>query len=216
MFCQTCTAASKLGPYQGATNHPSSRRKVAARNASCSRHAVNSPTCIRSLDVSPLDLKLHVPFGISGGAQPVANNVLARVQLADGTVGHGEAAPLPPYNGETQADALAALQSASKWVAGCDAREWRELGSDFRRRMLVRSGSALCAFETALLDAVTRHDGVPLWKYFGAAGTELETDMTVTTGTAEEAAASARDIRGRGIRMIKVKIGGPSGASHDL
>src|SRR5688500_13141437 len=40
--------------------------------------------------------------------------------------------------------------------------------------------------------------------------------MTVTTGTAEEAAASARDIRGRGIRMIKVKIGGPSGASHDL
>jgi L-alanine-DL-glutamate epimerase-like enolase superfamily enzyme len=57
---------------------------------------------------------------------------------------------------------------------------------------------------------------VPLWKFFGGAGTELETDMTVTTGTAEEAARSAREIRARGIRTIKVKIGGAGGAAHDL
>jgi L-Ala-D/L-Glu epimerase len=175
-----------------------------------------SPTLIRSIEVSRLDLPLRVPFGISGGAQAVANNVLVRLELSDGNVGYGEAAPLPPYNGETQADAVTALQSVAEWIVGRDGREWRDLGSQFRARMPVRSGSALCALETALLDAVTRHDGVPLWKFFGAAGTELETDMTVTTGTAEEATASTRDILSRGIRTIKVKVGGPAGPAHDL
>ena len=173
-------------------------------------------TLVRSLQVFPLDLPLLVPFGISGGAQAIANNVLVRIELSGGSVGHGEAAPLPPYNGETQAEALSALQSAVSWIFGRDAREWRELSSEFRRRMPVRSGSAICALETALLDALTRFDDVPLWKYFGGAGTELETDMTVTTGTAAEASDAAKAILGRGIRMIKVKVGGRAGPAHDL
>jgi L-alanine-DL-glutamate epimerase-like enolase superfamily enzyme len=173
-------------------------------------------TLIRSLEVSVLDLPLHVPFGISGGAQAVANNVLVRLELADGGRGYGEAAPLPPYNGETQADAIAALRSLAGWLIGRDARNWRDLGQEFLAKMTVRSGSALCALETALLDAVTRHDGIPLWKYFGGADTRLETDMTITTGTPEEAAAGARDIRARKIRVIKVKIGGAAGPAHDL
>ena len=173
-------------------------------------------TLIRSFDVSVLDLPLHVPFGIAGGAQAVANNVLLRVELDGGACGYGEAAPLPPYNGETQADALVALRSLASWMIGRDARNWRELGREFLAKMPLRSGSALCALETALLDAVTRHEGVPLWKYFGGAGTQLETDMTITTGTPEEAAEGARDIRARRIRVIKVKVGGAAGPAHDL
>lgn len=171
---------------------------------------------IRALHVAPLDIPLHTPFGISGGAQAVASNVLVTIELADGVRGHGEAAPLPPYNGETQADALGALQAARGWLVGRDARTWRELGVELDRRTPSRSGSARCALEIALLDAITRVDGVPLWKFFGGAGTELETDMTVTTGSAVEAADAARAIRARGIRMIKVKVGGAAGAAHDL
>jgi L-alanine-DL-glutamate epimerase-like enolase superfamily enzyme len=177
---------------------------------------VNSPTVIRSLEVDRLDIPLHAPFGISGGAQTTANNGLVTVELADGSRGYGEAAPLPPYNGETQADALAALQAAQTWVVGRDAGNWRELGAEFRRGAAAGSGSALCAFETALIDALTRSQRLPMWKFFGGASTELETDMTVTTGTPAEAAAAARDVCARGIRMIKVKVGGSFDPAHDL
>jgi L-alanine-DL-glutamate epimerase-like enolase superfamily enzyme len=171
---------------------------------------------IRRLDVTLLDIPLHTPFGIAGGAQAMANNVLVTLSLDDGTTGYGEAAPLPPYNGETQADARRVLEAAQSWVPGRPLADWAAVAAEFRDRGGATCGSAQCAFEMALLDAVTRSQGVPLWKFFGGGGTQLETDMTVTTGTAEEAAAAARDIRARGIRMIKVKVGGPKGAPHDL
>lgn len=174
------------------------------------------PTSIRALEVTPLDIPLHTPFGISGGAQAMANNVLVTLELADGTRGYGEAAPLPPYNGETQADALRALEEARGWLAGRDVRAWQTCAGEFRARATVHSGSAQCALEMALLDALTRHERQPLWRWFGGASSELETDMTVTTGTAEQAGHDARAIRARGIRMIKVKVGGPAGAARDL
>ena len=171
---------------------------------------------IRAFDFRPLDIPLHAPFGISGGAQAMANNVLVTLELEGGFLGYGEAAPLPPYNGETQADALAALTAARGWLVGRDAADWRNLAAEFRTRGGDKCGSAQGAFEMALLDALTRRDGVPLWKHFGGAGTVLETDMTVTTGSPEQAAVDARAIRARRIRQIKVKVGGPKGTAHDL
>lgn len=171
---------------------------------------------IRSVHVAALDIPLFEPFGISSGAQAMANNVLVTLELADGTLGFGEAAPLPAYNGETQAQALRVLESARPWLAGQAVRDWRKVAAEFRSRDGEWSGSAQCALEMALLDALAKQAGEPLWKFFGGAGTALETDMTVTTGTPDEAALAARAIRRRGIRMIKVKVGGKLGPAHDL
>ena len=179
-------------------------------------HRMIVPTCIRNFDFRPLDIPLYAPFGISGGAQAVANNVLVSLELDDGTTGYGEAAPLPPYNGETQAGTLVVLEQARGWLVGHAAADWRALAEEFRGRGGAGCGAAQGAFEMALLVALARRDGVPLWKVFGGAGTTLETDMTVTTGSPAEAAAAARDIRARRIRMIKVKVGGPGGPDYDL
>ncbi len=189
------------------------RQRVKSPTVTATRH---SPTRIRSFEVEPLDIPLIEPFGISSGVQVVARNVLVTVELADGTRGYGEAAPFAPYNGETQAGALRALRQAHDWLPGRNARTWRALAGEFFRRGGRNCGAAQCAFETAVLDALKRHERVPLWRYFGGAGTTLETDMTVTTGSPAEAAAAARAIVGRGIRAIKMKIGGRRGPAHDL
>lgn len=190
---------------------------VAVRGALGSVARVSSPpTTIARFNVTRLDIPLHVPFGISGGAQPAANNVLVSVELADGTRGLGEGAPLPPYNGETQTGTFQALTLAREWVVGTDARRWRETGALLGARLEPPCGAAICAFETALLDALCRHDGIPLWKFFGGAGTELETDMTITLGTPEEARVAAAAIRENRIKVIKIKIGAEGGPAEDL
>ncbi len=168
------------------------------------------------MGAAPLNLALRAPFGISRGTLGTALNVLVAVELEDGTLGHGEAAPFPAYNGETQEAALGALGRASAWLPGRDAADWRTLGGELRLPGAPSCGSAVCALETALVDALSRRAGTPLWRFFGGAGTELETDMTVTTGSVEEAGEASRDIRARGIRIIKVKVGGPGGAGRDL
>ena len=174
------------------------------------------PTTVRAVRAAPLDMPLRAPFGISRGSLGTAANVLVTVELADGTLGFGEAAPFPAYNGETQSAALGCLVQSANWLPGRDAADWRGIASEFRATVGLACGSALCALETALLDAVTRRSGVPLCRFFGVAGTELETDMTITTGTAGEAAEAALEIRLRGIRLIKAKIGGPGGPDADL
>jgi L-alanine-DL-glutamate epimerase-like enolase superfamily enzyme len=174
------------------------------------------PTSVRAVRAAPLDIPLRTPFGISRGFLGTAANVLLGVELSDGTVGYGEAAPFPAYNGETQAAALALLSRAGEWLPGRDAADWRAVASQLRASGGPACGSALCALETALLDAVTRRSGTPLSAFFGGAQAELETDMTVTTGTAAEAREAALQIGRRGIRVIKVKIGGGGGPDADL
>jgi len=172
------------------------------------------PTTITALTVEPLDLPLTEPFAIATGAQHVAHNVLVRLTLADGTVGLGEAAPFTAVSGETQAGTRAAIESVRERLIGQEARAWRPV-SGWLSEALGKAPSARCGLETALLDALARHHRVPLWVFFGGAGTELEIDMTVTAGDRAHAESSARAILARGITTLKVKVGALS-AEQDV
>ncbi len=173
-----------------------------------------APTTIQSLTVARLDVPLLAPFGISGGVQDVARNLLVTIELADGTRGTGEAAPFPAFNGETQAGAEAAIETMRSWLEGADVRAWRAIAHALRTSNGM-TGSARCAVETAVLDALTRQAGIPLYAFFGGAASALETDMTIGTGGVEEALIAARAILARGITTIKVKIGAGD-LQHDL
>lgn len=163
-------------------------------------------TTIADLRVRKLDVPLVEPFAIAGGAQPVARNVLVELELEDGTRGLGEAAPFPAVTGETQAGTIEALEVLRPLLLGRDGRGWRRLAAEWKAAA-PQAPAARCALEAALLDALTTRAGMPLWVFFGGAGDELETDMTITAGSVEHAARAARAIVARGIRTIKTKIG---------
>src|SRR5262249_21146547 len=124
-----------------------------------------------------------------------------------------EAAPFPAVNGETQADALAALDAARGELEGASAARWRHTAAR-ARELLGHSPSALCAFETALLDAWCRRARVSLLDFFGARERELHTDITITTGSAEAARSAALHARAQGFSLLKVKVGGAD-VEHD-
>ncbi len=166
-----------------------------------------APTTIIDIRFARLDVPLIEPFAIATGAQPVAQNVLVELRLADGTRGYGEAAPFPAVTGETQASTVDALAALRPVLVGADVRQWRMVAAGMKAQH-SSAAAARCAVETALLDALTKRAGMPLWVFFGGSGSELETDMTITAGTVEHAAQSARAIARRGIKAIKIKIGG--------
>lgn len=170
---------------------------------------MHHPSFIRRLSAAPLDIPLHKPFGIAGGAQVVAANVLVTIELADGTLGHGEAAPFPAFNGETQASTLLAIEAARPAVEGADARRWRRIASDVYT-LAIASGSARCAVETALLDALCRQAGLSLWAFFGGAEPALITDVTIPLAGVDEGRAEAARWSALGYSRLKVKIGARS------
>jgi L-Ala-D/L-Glu epimerase len=167
------------------------------------------PTTIAAIHASALDIALIEPFAIAKGAPAIASNVLVRIELADGTVGLGEAAPFSAVTGETQRGSLRAIESARPSLLAEDVRGYRRL-SDRLSEALHGEPSARCAIEVAICDALTRHFGIPLWAFFGGDGRAVETDMTVTAGNSEQAARAAVAIVARNIHTIKVKVGASS------
>jgi L-Ala-D/L-Glu epimerase len=172
-----------------------------------------SPASIIRVETQVLELELTEPFGISGGSQDRARIVLVRVVLADGTFGLGEAAPLPAYNGERVADALAAVEAAGARLLGGNARAWRQRALDLREPTRC-SASARCALETAICDALARQSGVSLYEWFGGSSpAALVTDVTIPIVAPETARRAAARWSALGFRTLKVKVG--AGADHE-
>ncbi len=163
-------------------------------------------TLIRTASVRPLTGALTQPFKIASGGHDRLDNVLLSLELADATKGYGEAAPATHITGETPGETLENLQQAASFLQGRDACDYLAMSQELRARF-SRNPCLIAAVEMALLDCVTRHLGMPLWRLFGPKCHPVRTDMTVVLGTVEEARKSAEYIRRKGIRAFKVKIG---------
>lgn len=171
-------------------------------------------TTLERLHAEPLDLTLTEPFAVATGAPEAARNVLVKATLDDGTVGLGEAAPFTEVSGETQLQTLAAIEAMTEDLVGRDVTAWRSVGALLLQHHFD-APAARCGVEIAIIDALARKAGAPLWKTFGGAGTTLVTDMTVTAGDVAHARRSAQAIIERGITTIKVKVGAVS-ADEDV
>ncbi len=166
---------------------------------------------VRGLEVTSFSLPLVEPFAIAGGAQTRADNVLVRVELEDGSVGYGEAAPFEAVTGETQRTTLAALDALRELALGADTGAWRSLAAGLFD-VAPDAPAARCAVEQAMFDALARSLGVPLSTLFGGRGEVLETDVTITARSTDHAREAAARFAARGFSTLKIKIGAASSA----
>lgn len=154
-----------------------------------------------------LDIPMRKAFGIAGGAQEHARNVLVTLTVhstihSTTILGIGEGAPFPAFNGETQEDVL----------ASCAKVDLRDVDLEdtplIRDRLRDASPSARCAIETAVIDARARLAKQPLHVYLAGergAETHLVTDITITTGSVSDARREARGFAA--FSTLKIKIG---------
>ena len=69
-----------------------------------------APLVIRRVDAIPVALPLKAPMKMAGITIATAQNLLVRVESADGTVGWGEAPSAPTMTGDTLGGLVAAVR----------------------------------------------------------------------------------------------------------
>src|SRR3954465_1318580 len=70
----------------------------------------DAPLTIRRVDAIPVALPLKSPMKMAAETITAAQNLLVRIEAADGTVGWGEAASAPTMTGDTQGGLVAAVR----------------------------------------------------------------------------------------------------------
>jgi L-alanine-DL-glutamate epimerase-like enolase superfamily enzyme len=106
-----------------------------------------------------------------------------------------------------QETALVAAQGCVDLLKGQDAAHWRQL-SKLIHSLYYAQATVCAGFEMALLDALTRSYGIPLYVFFGGASSAVETDLSIPMVTPEHAYELAQAAVQQGMRTLKVKIGG--------
>jgi L-alanine-DL-glutamate epimerase-like enolase superfamily enzyme len=175
---------------------------------------VNRPSSpawsIVAVDVEPLSVPLAEPFVIATGRLEVTRSALVRATVRDGAgrtaTGLGESAALPPVTREDQPELLAMIGRAAAALGGLSLDDVRFTAA--LKTALPESAVARAGVEAAILDAMARLDGMPLYRAMGGTSApELETDITLSISDPARMAASAARHRRAGFTCFKVKVG---------
>jgi muconate cycloisomerase len=137
-----------------------------------------------------------------------AENLIVRIEAADGTIGWGEAASAPTMTGDTLGGLVAAVRDhlapalidRDAWMRGALCRALAAI--------LLGNSGAHSAVEMALIDLAGQAAGLPVIDLLGGAvRTEVAPMWLLGNATAEEDIAEARAKEGEGFHFFKLKIG---------
>lgn len=163
---------------------------------------------ITKIEFWPVEIPITDPFVVATGTRVTAQNVFVRITLASGIQGYGEAAPLPEVGGESRDSCLAALETFGQALLGQSVDRYRQIARFLVELSESTQPAARCALETAVLDALCRSAGVPLWVLWGGADLrERECDITLPIVDRMKTLELARGWYARGFRLFKMKVG---------
>lgn len=161
---------------------------------------------IKNFSVALLKAPLNQPFRTALGDHNALENVLFSIALTDGIKGYGEAAVATHITGETVEQTSSNLKKTGELLVGRSVSDYFKLTAQLREH-LGHNKCALAAVETALMDALTRQQKIPLWKFFGARPYKLASDITIVIADLKETEQSVKKFYKQGFRAFKVKVG---------
>jgi muconate cycloisomerase len=180
---------------------------VLTRTSSAPR-AETAPLVIRRVDAIAVALPLKAPMKMAAETVTAAQNLIVRIEAADGTVGWGEAASAPTMTGDTQGGLVAAVRDhIAPLLAGKDARDWPAL-CKAAHRALAGNGGAHSAVEMALLDLIGRSTGTRLIDLVARPRRTAVKPMWLLGNPTVEADVAEAELRQKeGFSLLKLKIG---------
>jgi len=121
---------------------------------------------VHKVEIWPVDIPLTDPFVVATGELGTAQNLFVRITLQDGILGYGEIAPFPDVSGEDRVSSAAMAKELVMAALGQPASHYRRLARVFQE-IAPNHPAARCGLETALVDALCRAGGLPLWALWG-------------------------------------------------
>lgn len=163
---------------------------------------------IAKIDAIPIAIPLKKPMRMGNDTVVQANNVVIRMEAADGTVGWGEATEAPTMTGETQAQILSLIQEkAIPALIGANGLDWDDAGNRLDQTCGDKS-NARSAVDMAIYDLAGRHHGFSINHLLGGGETrELSTMWLLGNATAEADAEEAAAMVADGVSFFKLKVG---------
>jgi L-alanine-DL-glutamate epimerase-like enolase superfamily enzyme len=124
---------------------------------------------ITSVEAIPLAASFKEVFRFGTTDRSTSPNVVVRIATEDGAVGYGEACPVPAFTSETQASVVELVETrVAPTLVGRDASQRVPRLADLAR-VLRFAPFTVAAVDTALLDLLGRHAGVPVSNLLGGA-----------------------------------------------
>lgn len=196
-----------MGPPRSAAA-PSFETPAARAPQDKGGRTARAPLPIRRVDAIPVALPLKAPMKMSGITIAKAENLLVRIEAADGRVGWGEAASAPTMTGDTLGGLVAAVRDhLAPMLIGQDAFTHPALAAAMRRALMGNTG-AHSAVEMALLDLTGRAQDRRLIDIVAGQRRGIVRPMWLLgNATADEDIAEARAKEREGFAFFKLKIG---------
>jgi L-Ala-D/L-Glu epimerase len=158
------------------------------------------------LEIELIEARLRAPFVSAQTSVQARRLGLVRIKAADGTVGHGEAAPLEGYDAASLDDVLAALEDCREPLAHADKDDREAVLAECARRAVLPHATA--AIDLALWDLEGRRTNQPVWRLLGAqSAPEVEVNATIAAPDRSGAVAEAAAAREAGFGTLKLKVG---------
>lgn len=172
------------------------------------RSADHARLIVRRIDAIAVALPLKSPMKMAGVTISRAENLLVRIESADGIVGWGEAASAPNMTGDTLGGLVCAVRDhLAPLLIGKDVGGRVELKRAMMRALMGNTG-AHCAVELALLDLAGRASGIGAIDLVGKAVRRKVAPMWLLgNATPEQDIEEAKARQAEGFNFFKLKIG---------
>jgi L-Ala-D/L-Glu epimerase len=160
---------------------------------------------ITQTEIYKFSIPMH-PFTIATGTMHSAQNIFIRIHTDAGSYGVGECSAFPMIVGETQATCFEMAKDFAHLWKGKNALAIDERMNELHNFTAFNS-TIKSAFDMALFDIAAKNAHQPLYKFLGGDKKPIETDLTIGIDIAEKMAQTAIDLKNKGVRIIKIKLG---------
>ncbi len=162
---------------------------------------------IAKIEPFAVSLPMLKPVIMAGEEVRRADNVLVRIEAADGAVGWGEAASAPTMTGETIASMVAAIRHLTPALVGRAADDFGGAAATMDARMYGNHG-AKAAIEIALHDLVGRATNRPVHALLGdKRRSRLALLAVIGAGDRDGDLRDAGKKKADGFTAFKIKVG---------